>query len=103
MKEFRWNQTKNAELRRSRAISFEEIVCSIAAGGLRDVLKHRNAARYPRQSVLVVEWRDYAYLVPCVEEADFCFLKTIIPSRKATRDYLRKRTSHEESSDNPET
>ncbi len=102
MKEFRWNETKNAELRCSRTVSFEEIVSAIAAGGLRDVLKHRNAARYPRQSVLVVEWREYAYLVPFVEEASFYFLKTIIPSRKATRDYLRKRTSHEESSDNPE-
>ncbi len=51
MKQFRWNGTKNAELRRSRAISFEEIVCSIAAGSLRDVPKHRNAVRYPRQFV----------------------------------------------------
>lgn len=90
MKEFRWNEAKNAELRRSRAVSFEEIVGAIAAGGLRDVLQHRNPARYPRQSVLVVEWRDYAYLVPFVEEASFYFLKTIIPSRKATRDYLQK-------------
>jgi hypothetical protein len=90
MKEFRWNETKNAGLRRTRAVSFEEIVGAIAAGGLRDMLKHRNPARYPRQSVLVVEWRDYAYLVPFVEEANFYFLKTIIPSRKATRDYLRK-------------
>ncbi len=103
MKEFRWSETKNAELRRSRAVSFEEIVSAIATGGLRDVLRHRNAARYPRQSVLVVEWRDYAYLVPFVEEPGFYFLKTIIPSRKATRDYLRKRTGHEESSDDPET
>lgn len=31
---------------------------------------------------------DYAYLVPFVEEQDDDFLKTIIPSRKATRDDL---------------
>lgn len=53
--------------------------------------------------MLVVEWRDYAYLVPFVEWPGFYFLKTIIRSRKATRDYLRKRTGHEESSDDPET
>jgi len=55
-----------------------------------------NAARYPRQSVFVVEFRDYAYLVPFVEETDYYFLETIIPSRKATRDHLRRRASDEE-------
>lgn len=99
MKEIRWNETKNTELRRSRGVSFEEIVNAIATGGLRDVLKHRNAARYPRQSVFVVELRDYAYLVPFVEETDYYFLKTIIPSRKATRDHLRRRASDEETND----
>lgn len=102
MKEFRWNEAKNIALRRSRGISFEEIVGVIAAGGLRDVLKHRNAARYPRQSVFVVELREYAYLVPFVEETDYYFLKTIIPSRKATRDHLRRKASDEEASDEPE-
>jgi len=33
---------------------------------------------------------EYAYLVPLVEEDDYLFLKTIVPSRKATRDYLRE-------------
>jgi len=33
---------------------------------------------------------NYAYLVPFVEEKDCFFLKTVIPSRKATRDYLNQ-------------
>lgn len=103
MKEFRWNEAKNAELRRSRSVSFEEIVSAIGAGGLRDVLKHRNAARYPRQSVLVVELRDYGYLVPFVEETDYYFLKTIIPSRKATRDHLQRKARDEDPKDERET
>ena len=96
MKEFRWSDAKNAELRALRGVSFEEIVSAIAGGGLLDVLKHRNATRYPRQFVFVVALRDYAYLVPYVEEPDGYFLKTIIPSRKATRDYLRGRMNDEQ-------
>ena len=93
MKTFRWNAAKNARLRRERGITFEEIVVAIEAGQLLDVLEHRNSARYPGQKLLLVTLRDYVYLVPFVEEPDGLFLKTIIPSRKATRDYLR-RTGH---------
>ena len=74
---------------------------AIAEGGLRDVLKHPNVARYPRQSVFVVEVREYAYLVPFVEEADAYFLKTVVPSRKATRDYLKRKTRDEETDEKP--
>ena len=90
MKPFRWNHVKNEMLKSERSISFEEIVLAIEAGGLLDELCHPNPDKYPNQSVLVVALDEYAYLVPYVEEADFYFLKTIIPSRKATRDYLQK-------------
>ena len=93
MKIYRWSEAKNAQLKRERGISFEEIVAAIDAGYLLDVLKHRNSSRYPRQSVFVVVLRRYAYLVPFVEEPGAYFLKTIIPSRKATRDYLRTETT----------
>lgn len=55
-----------------------------------DILEHPNKARYPDQRIFVVELREYAYLVPFVESKDEVFLKTIIPSRKATRDHLGK-------------
>jgi uncharacterized DUF497 family protein len=90
VKTFRWNAAKNQRLQRERGVSFEEIVIAIGAGCLLDVLEHRNLGRYPRQKLLVVALREYAYLVPYIEEADGYFLKTIIPSRKATRDYLRR-------------
>ena len=96
MKPFRWNHHKNAELKAARHISFEEIVLAIEAGGLRDVLRHPNPAKYPRQFVFVVAVVDYAYLVPFVEEEDHYFLKTIIPSRKGTRDYLKNGEDDEE-------
>jgi len=75
-------------LKAARGISYEEIVLAIGEGGLMDVLVHPNQKRYPGQVVLVVGYRVYVHLVPSVEESDYCFLKTIIPSRKATRDYM---------------
>ena len=88
MKQFRWSPEKNGIVRTERGISFESIVVSIEAGGLLDILTHPNQAKYPGQRVFVVACDSYAYLVPCVEEEGYFFLKTVIPSRKATRDYL---------------
>jgi len=90
MKPFRWGPEKNEQLKLERGISFENMVVAIEAGGLVDILAHPNTAKYPNQKVLVVASDGYAYLVPFVEEGDHFFLKTVIPSRKATRDYLNK-------------
>ena len=49
---------------------------------------HPNTVQYPNQRMFVVRIRGYAYLVPFVETKQEVFLKTIIPSRKATRIYL---------------
>lgn len=90
MKPFRWNPGKNEVLKAERGISFESIVVAIESGGLMDILAHPNQTKYPGQRVLVVACDNYAYLAPFVEEEDFFFLKTVIPSRKATRDYLKQ-------------
>lgn len=95
MKPFRWNHDKNEVLKKDRGISFEEIVLAIEADGLLDELQHPNPEKYPNQSILVVALEGYAYLVPYVEERDYYFLKTVIPSRKATRDYLPRSTPDE--------
>ncbi|MBT2326782.1 hypothetical protein J7E62_31215 [Variovorax paradoxus] len=88
MKSFRWSPEKNDVLRADRGVSFESIVVAVESGGLLDILAHPNQTKYPKQRVLVVAYDGYAYLVPFVEEDDYFFLKTVIPSRKATRDYL---------------
>jgi hypothetical protein len=90
MKPFRWNHDKNQALKVERSISFEEIVLAIEVDGLLDILSHPNSEKYPTQSIFVIAFESYVYLVPFVEESDYYFLKTIIPSRKATRDYLLK-------------
>lgn len=92
MKPFRWNHEKNESLKVERSISFKEIVLAIEADGLLDQLRHPNSEKYPNQSVLAVALNGYVYLVPYVEEPDYFFLKTVIPSRKATRDYLLRST-----------
>ena len=88
MKPFRWGPAKNEQLKLERGVSFEQMVVAVEAGGLLDILAHPNKTNYPNQMVLVVVSDGYAYLVPFVEEEDHFFLKTVIPSRKATRDYL---------------
>jgi uncharacterized DUF497 family protein len=90
MKPFRWSPEKNEALRAARGVSFESVVVSVEGGGLLDILAHPNRAKYPRQRVLVVACDSYVYLVPFVEEEDYFFLKTVIPSRKATRNYLNQ-------------
>lgn len=88
MKPFRWSPEKNALLKSERGVSFEQMTIAVEAGGLLDVLSPPNPAKYPSQSILVVASDGYVYLVPFVEEPDHYVLKTVIPSRKATRDYL---------------
>jgi len=88
VKPFRWGPEKNEQLKLERGVSFEQMVVAVEAGGLLDILAHPNKSKYRNQKVLVVSSDGYAYLVPFVEEEDHFFLKTVIPSRKATRDYL---------------
>lgn len=88
MKPYRGSAEKNDQLKIERGLSFERVVVAIESGGLLDVLEHPNTVKYPRQRVLVVAFDGYVHLVPFVEETEYFFLKTIIPSRKALRDYL---------------
>lgn len=94
MKPFRWSTDKNNWLKSERGVSFETMVVAIEAGGLLDILAHPNDDRYPGQRILVVAHDAYVYLVPFVEESDHYFLKTVIPSRKATRDHLKQGDDH---------
>jgi len=90
MKSFRWNIEKNKLLKFERGISFEAVVVALETGGLLDLLDHPNPSKYPKQRILLVVIMNYVYLVPFIEEEDHYFLKTMIPSRKATRDYFQK-------------
>lgn len=90
MKAFRWSFAKNETLKVERGLSFERIVVAIESGGLLDIVAHPNPAKYPGQRILVVACENYVHLVPFVEEEEYFFLKTVIPSRKATRNFLMR-------------
>jgi len=88
MKSMIWNAEKNAQLIEMHKVSFKEVVFWVSNGGLLDIVKHP-LPKFGHQRMLIVQIADYAYLVPFVEEEDYLFLKTNIPSRKATKKYLR--------------
>ena len=96
VKYFAWDETKNETLKTERGIGFEDVVFHIERGDLLDILEHPNPRRYAGQRVFVVQRDDYVYLVPFVEDEKLVFLKTIIPSRKATRQYLGKEPGNHE-------
>lgn len=89
MKYFSWNEEKNDLLKSERQVSFVDVVFYIEKGFLLDVLEHPNQEKYKGQKIFVVQIDDYVHLVPFVENEHEIFLKTIIPSRKATKKYLK--------------
>lgn len=91
MKRFSWDPEKNEILKEERDVSFEDIVFYIGQGHLLDIIENKNNEKYRGQRAFIIEIDDYAYLVPYVEDEEEIFLKTIIPSRKATKQYLRER------------
>jgi uncharacterized DUF497 family protein len=88
MKPYDWNDEKNDWLRQERDVTFEDIVFHLSQGGLLDTIEHPNQQQYPGQKIFIVNVEGYAYLVPFVEDDAMIFLKTIIPSRKMTKQYL---------------
>lgn len=85
---YQWDPDKNEWLKAERGISFDQVVMHIEREDLLDVYEHPNKKKYPNQQILVVKIEEYVYLVPFVESEEGRFLKTIVPSRKATRRYL---------------
>jgi uncharacterized DUF497 family protein len=87
MKTFGWDPEKNERLKNERGVSFEDVLFHLQSGDVLDVFDHPNQARYPGQKIYAVVIEEYVYLVPFVESDREIFLKTIIPSRKATDRY----------------
>jgi hypothetical protein len=102
--ELKWEEEKNNLLKYTRDICFEDVILAMKQGNLLDIVKHKNQYKYPNQLIFIVEINEYAYLVPFEIENDtvenngdiIISLKTIIPSRKATKKYLRGNKNYEE-------
>ena len=88
MSDFDWSDEKNRVLEQTRGVCFEDVLVHIQNGDVLDVIRHSNRERYPRQNIIVLNVEGYVWLVPYVKTRGTRFLKTIIPSRRATREYL---------------
>ena len=88
---FSWDNEKNELLKDNRGVCFEQVVLLMERGKVLDTIEHPNQGGYPGQKIAVVMINAYAYLVPYVEQNGKIFLKTIIPSRKATNKYVREK------------
>ncbi len=86
---YEYSIEKSRKLKEERGISFEEIIYYIENGHLIDTVRHPNETKYAGQYFYVVDVDGYVYLVPFVRQGDTIFLKTIFPSRKHTKRYLR--------------
>jgi uncharacterized DUF497 family protein len=90
VKIYEWDSEKNIKLKEERGLSFEEVVFYLERNDVLDVMPHPNRAKYPNQRIFVLNIDGYVYLVPFVERDNTVFLKTIIPSRKATKKYIER-------------
>lgn len=89
MPAYKWNNEKNEQLKLQRGIGFEQIVMHIERGDVLEIVTHPNKDKYPDQQIIIVNISEYACLVPYIQDKNGLFLKTIVPSRKATNHYLR--------------
>ncbi len=83
MKEIRWNPLKSERLKKTRGVSFQEIIAS----NLIDIRKHPHRED---QSIMVFEYKGYLWAVPYTIEEDYIFLKTLYPSRKLMKIYHKE-------------
>jgi len=88
---FVWNEDKNKVLKEQRNISFEQIVLSIENNQIVDAVEHPNKEKYKGQIYIMVNYDEYIYVVPATisNSGEECHLKTIYPSRKYTKKYIR--------------
>jgi uncharacterized DUF497 family protein len=88
VKQILWDTDKNDLLQRGRGICFEDVLLALEKAALLDNLEHPNQDKYPGQRIMIVRIENYVCLVPYIETKECVLLKTIIPSRKATKKHL---------------
>ncbi|HNT97925.1 MAG TPA: BrnT family toxin [Elusimicrobiales bacterium] len=78
----RWDPGKSARLKRERGVSFEEIVLAELVA----VMEHGSRRN---QRILLFRHEGYIWVVPYVYREGGIFLKTLFPSRKYTRKFMK--------------
>lgn len=90
MPNFDWDPVKNEKLMAERGVSFEDVITAFDENRILDTTHHSNQKKYPSQRQYMVQIANYIYVVPFVEKDGVIFLKTMYPSRVATKKYLKK-------------
>ena len=93
---YEWDPKKNEWLKKERSISFEQVIYHLSQGDVWKISDHPNQIKYPDQKIYFDIINNYIYLVPFIREKHQIFLKTIIPSRKATQEYKKTIEDHNE-------
>jgi len=89
--QYDWDPQKNDFLKANRGISFEAVIVHLGRGDIWKVTDHPDQARHPGQRILFVIVDDYVHMVPFEIRENTLWLVTIIPSRKATRQYREEK------------
>ncbi len=89
MKRFIWDPAKNRLMKKTRGVSFEDVVFCIENGKLLTILRHPNVKRYGNPRLFVIDINGYAWVAPFIEDERTIVLKTVFPSRKLTHLLLR--------------
>lgn len=80
MSAFRWNALKNERLKKTRGVSFEELLEE------RYVITKQHPKR-ENQLMMLYEHKDYIWVIPYIDTEKGVFLKTLYPSRYWTKRY----------------
>lgn len=86
-----WNVKKAERLRLDKSrggITFDDCENALSEGKILNDIPNPSPA-YTRQRMFIIDINNYAYVVPYVKSKNEIFLKTIYPSRKYTKMYLR--------------
>lgn len=82
---YEWNLEKNAKLKNQRNVQFEDVLLAIDE---RRVLSDEPHTKIIHQRIMIVQIKEYVYIVPYVIKHEVVFFKTIYPSRKYTKKYF---------------
>lgn len=78
VKLIQWNYLKSDRLKKTRGVSFDEIIRS----KLIAIKRHPNKIH---QDIMLFEYKNYIWVVPFVKMDGGIFLKTLFASRKYTK------------------
>jgi hypothetical protein len=82
MRSTHWNKLKSERLKKTRGVSFEEIIKA-------KILAIVENPSRPGQQMMLIDYKNYVWAVPFVETNQEFFLKTLYQSRKYTKIYKK--------------